>query len=155
MWKTFKGPYHKVFTKEKGNLIFGIYLDWVNPYGHGIGSKSISLGVIFLVCFNLPPDIRYKPHNIFVYGFTPTPHEPASSQVDNILKPLVEELKEFYQGIFFTKTHKHPEGQVLQIALGLLMGDNPAISKLGGFPGHSGNLFCPHCSLTLKETTAI
>lgn len=79
MWKSFKDQEGNIFTSQSGNLVFGLYLDWVNPHGLKVGGKSCSLGVILLTCFNLPPDIQYKPHNLFVYGFTPTPREPKSS----------------------------------------------------------------------------
>ena len=146
-WKNFKDSENQTFTLTSGNLVFGIYLDWLNPYGIKGHSKSISIGLIFLVCFNLPSDICYKPHNIFVYGFTPTPKEPKTIQLNNLLVPLISELQQLWTGVFFTKTHNHPSGRTLKAAILLLMGDIPAQRKLSGLADHSANLFCAHCNL--------
>ena len=40
MWKNFKGIDGSSFTKKSGNLIFGLYLDWVDPFGHKILGKT-------------------------------------------------------------------------------------------------------------------
>ena len=147
MWKEFKDKDQRVFTDTKGHLVFGLYLDWVNPYGLKPSGKSISIGVIFLICFNLPPEIRYKPHNMFIYGFTPTPIESKSAQLNNLLQPLVMELQELWNGVKFTKTHSNTNGRIIKAVLLPLIGDTPALRKVAGFASHSANIFCAHCNL--------
>lgn len=155
IWKTFKGKDENVFTSTSGNLIFGLYLDWLNPHGIKGGSKSISIGIIFLICFNLPPDQRYKPHNLFIYGFTPTPHEPKDTQLNHLLGPLMKELQDLWSGVRFSKSHHHPQGRTIKVALLPLIGDTPALRKVAGLASHSANLFCAHCNLHKDNITSL
>ena len=54
-----------------------------------------SVGAIYLVIQNLPRNVRYKKENIILVGIIPGPKEPKGS-VNSFLRPLIEELKEFW-----------------------------------------------------------
>lgn len=146
-WQNFLDETGESYPQQSGNFSFGLYLDWLNPHGVRSHSKSVSLGVISLICLNLPPSQRYKPHNMFVYGFTPTPKEPKSTQLKNLLEPLIEEFLDLWKGFFIPKTAKNPEGITIRGEIILLLGNTPALRKLGVFSSHSSNLFCAHCKL--------
>lgn len=148
MWKTFKGNSGEIYTQSSGNLVFGLYVDWFNPYGSGPFSKSLKTGVILLFCYNLPVEIRYKPHNVFIYGLTPPPKEPTAIQLNNLLEPLITNLNKLWKGVLYSKTHKNPGGRTIKVALWPILGDLPAIRKVCGASSHSAKKFCGHCHLT-------
>ena len=58
--------------------------------------KKKSIGIISLVCLNLPPDICYKPENMFLAGIVPGPNEPPLNTLSHYLRPLVEDLEQFW-----------------------------------------------------------
>ena len=147
MWKTFQDNNNQPFTKSKGNLLFGLYIDWVNPHGIKSHRKSVSIGIILLFCYNLPPETRYKPHKLFIYGFTPTPKETKLDQLNNLLEPLIADSQKLWTGVFFNKTHKYPEGRTIKAAILNIMGDLPAMHKISGLANTSAKLFCAHCNL--------
>ena len=72
---------------------FIINIDWFQPYKH----LTYSVGAIYLSVFNLPRQSRYKLHNICLVGIIPGPCEPQLT-VNKYIKPLVEELKDFWSG---------------------------------------------------------
>jgi hypothetical protein len=97
---------------------------------------------------NLPPTQQYKVENIFLFGIIPGPNEPSLDKVNHLLRPLVIELKEFWQGVFFESTSHHPQGRTIQAAIFPLIADLPALRKVGGFGSHSCTRFCSFCTLS-------
>lgn len=72
----FLGPDGRHFMdrpSQEGRLIFGLNMDGFNPYGNKDAGKSVSICGIYVVCFNLPPEVRYKAENIFLLGIVPGP----------------------------------------------------------------------------------
>lgn len=58
--KNFCGPDTRPFMEVQGNegrLVFGLNMDGFSPYSKRKGGKSVSVCGIYLVCFNLPPDV--------------------------------------------------------------------------------------------------
>ncbi|MBW0515157.1 hypothetical protein O181_054872 [Austropuccinia psidii MF-1] len=104
VWKTFVDNKNFKLTDNPENLVFGLYIDWTNPHGSKIVSRSISIGVIILIYFNLPPEQGYQYQNFFVYWLTPTSKEPTSDKLKNLLKLLVSEPQELWIGVHLTPT---------------------------------------------------
>ena len=149
LWKTFRKA-GSVFTATSGNLVFVLWCDWFNPHGKE-SRKKTSVGVMLLTCFNLPPSIRYKRENICLYGIMPGPSEPSTTEMNHFLKPLVNEMKEFWQGINFDSTAKHPiVGRTIHATLWPIHGDVPAMKKVTAFTAHSSRHFCSLCQITNK-----
>jgi hypothetical protein len=147
LWKTFRKA-GSVFTETSGNLVFGLWCDWFNPHGKEARKKT-SVGVMLLTCYNLPPTIRYKRENMCLYGIMPGPSEPSTTEMNHFLKPLVEEMKEFWQGINFNSTAKHPVvGRTIRAAIWPIHGDVPAMKKVSAFTAHSSRHFCSLCKIT-------
>lgn len=57
-------------------IVFGIFADAMSPFG---GSNN-SIFHVLLVCYNLPPEIRYKKENIQVLMLVDGPKEPIKFQ---------------------------------------------------------------------------
>ena len=97
-----------------------------------------------MVVNNLPRKIRYKRENIIIVGIIPGPKEPKLT-INSFLKPLVDELKEFWTGVFVT-CNKHPlKSLFIRAAVICCASDIPATRKLCGFVGYSAKLGCSKC----------
>ncbi|PBK60322.1 hypothetical protein ARMSODRAFT_898260, partial [Armillaria solidipes] len=43
---------------REGKLVFGFNQDGLNPYGNKTGDKKVSVGLMYMVCFNLLPHLQ-------------------------------------------------------------------------------------------------
>ena len=139
IWKEHVGP-NKLLDNDN-NLALSMNIDWFCPTQR---RRHISLGAIYLVVLNLPRRERYKVTNVILLGIIPNlPKEPHT--VESFLKPLVDELKAFWNHGIVLKSNKFPEGKRVRVALLSLSADLPAIKKLLGHLSHSANLGCSKC----------
>jgi len=106
-----------------------------------------------LFCLSLPPDLRYKPENVFIAGIIPGPHEPTVLGIHNILNPLVEELCGLWEGLQ-VELPTFPTYQV-RTALIALTSDLPAARKVAGFGSHSATYPCSHCYIRKQDLTSL
>ena len=139
VWRNFVGGADKKrkFTQQPGHLFFSLYVDWFNPFGNKVGHKSISVGAVILICLNIPLAERYKIENVFLFGIIPGPKEPKVEEINHILDPLVDEIKDLWEGVWFSETSQFPQGREIFVGLFPLIGDLPAMRKVAGFSGHS------------------
>ena len=110
----FSGPDGKHFSVsgEEGRYVFSLCVDFFNPLSNKQAGKKISVGLISLVCLNLPPELQYKPENMFLTGVIP--HEPPLNALNHYLTPLVDSLLNFWNpGVCFTCTEVYPWGQLI------------------------------------------
>lgn len=84
----------------------------------------------------------------------PGPGEPSTTEMNHFLRPLVDEMKDFWNGITFTSTSKFPQGRKIHAALWPIHGDVPAMKKVTGFTSHSSANFCTICHITRDEYRA-
>lgn len=108
-----------------------------------------------MICFNLPPDIRYRTQNMLIFGITPGPREPNSDQLQPCLAPLIEELQTLSNGVHFTPTSLHPRGRTIRVVVWPLIADVPAMQKVSGFSSHSSTNFCSICYITLDDINVV
>ena len=150
--RNFKGPHGRTHFSEgngEGRYVFSLSLDFFNPLGNKQAGKKISVGIISLVCLNLPPDIRYKPENMFLVGIIPGPNEPPLMSINFFLKPLVDDfLKLWEPGIYFSRTDGHRDGRLVRCAIVCVVCDLPAAKKTAGFAAHNHTHFCTYCHCT-------
>lgn len=138
VWKCFNGEKYDFFTVERN---FGVMLnvDWFQPFKH----TNYSVGAIYLTILNLPRTERFKKKNIILIGLIPDMKtEPPTN---TFIEPLVDELKEAWQG-FSMKSFKSPSQPVtFKLALICVGCDIPASRKLCGFLGHAATKGCNKC----------
>ncbi|MBW0472127.1 hypothetical protein O181_011842 [Austropuccinia psidii MF-1] len=100
-----------------------------------------------LICLNLPPSEILKLENVYVAGIIPGPKEPTALQFNYLLMPLIEDLKELWQGYRFSTTSTSLSGSFIRVAILTTIADVVAMRKLTGFISHSGNHFCNFCTI--------
>ena len=153
--RDFTGPDGLPFMqkpKEEGRLVFGLNMDGFHPHGSREAGKKTTICGIYLVCFNLPPALRFKMENVFLLGIVPGPQEPSTHQVNHLLRPLVDDLLLLWNsGIFLTRTARYPFGRLVRGALVPVICDLPAARRVAGLGGHSSGHFCSECLLKLAD----
>lgn len=130
------GPDGKAFSDGppgEGRLVWNLSVDWFNPLLNKAAGKSISTGSMVMSCANLPPSIRFRPENLYLVAIIPGPKEPSTDQMNHFLKPVVDDLLPAWaNGIYFSRTYRHPEGRNVRSVLCGLVADMPARRKVAG-----------------------
>ena len=90
LWN-FKGPDNKHFghKEDEGRYVFSLGVDFFNPLSNKQSGKKVSMGIISLVCLNLPPNICYKSEHMCLVGIIPDPHKPLLMTLNHYLTPLL------------------------------------------------------------------
>lgn len=156
VFRNFKGPDGRQWLDApptEARLIFSLFVDWFNPFGNKAAGKSASVGAIYMVCMNLPIQLRYRTENVYLVGVIPGPHEPSIHHINHFLRPLIDELLSFWHtGIFFSRTADYLCGRLVRAAVIPLICDLPALRKIGGFAHFSSSEgACSHCLLSKDE----
>ena len=142
VWKSFKineNDNVPFVEASKSNLMFNFNLDWFQAYT----GAQYSVGAIYMTILNIDRKSRNLRKNVIFVGLMPGPYEPHLQQINNYLKPLIDELKILMgEGIkMMTDT-----GEVLvraAVTLGSL--DLPAAAKSFGFTSHNATFACRKC----------
>ena len=137
---------------EEGRYVFSLCIDYFNPLGNKQAGKKKSIGLISMVCLNLPPEMRYKPENMFLFGIIPGPNEPPLACFNHYLHILIEELLEFwYSGVRFSRTDTCYYGRVVRCALICVVSDLLAARKVNGFAAVGHMQMCAICHCMRKQ----
>lgn len=139
IWKEFLTVDEVPFLSEPHNYGLLLNVDWLQPYKH----VEYSVGVIYLVILNLPRSIRYKRENIILYGVIPGPCEPSLT-INSYLLPLVNELRELWEGVQLKLPTSRNSAKFRCALLGVAC-DLPAARKCCGFLSFCANLGCSRC----------
>jgi hypothetical protein len=111
---------------------------------------------------------RYRAENTIICGMTPGPKEPTAEQLQNYLKPIVDDLIQLYDHGITVKGPGHSNGEVslfqltsypfhsigirVRVALVAIIADHPALCKLCGFADHShNNAPCTKCCVSREN----
>ena len=137
---------------SEGRYVLGLSVDAFNPFLNKQAGKKASVTAIYMVLLNLPPSSRYKVENMYLAGVIPGPQEPSLTQINHLLRPLIDELLEFWDpGVWYTRTPHCPSGKLIRAALVPLICDLKAARQVMGHGSHSAKKFCSICSLSLER----
>jgi hypothetical protein len=84
------------FNRDTWNVHIGLAMDGVMLYNTSAASYSCSL--VFVIPYNLPPSLCMKYEYIFLCLIISSPDHPGT-HIDVMLKPLIEELKQLWEGV--------------------------------------------------------
>lgn len=114
------------------HLLFSLNSDGFNPYGmKPAGSHYQTVGV-YMALLSLPPNLRHRPENIFMATLAPGPKPPKGEAFNGVLKPIVDDLCQLWNGVKYSKTTKFPQGRLVRAAVGCLVNDLPAAHDIVG-----------------------
>ncbi len=140
---------HKPFVRTiEGELrfVFSFNQDAFNPYGNKVAKKVVQIGGMYMALLNLPPAIRHDIENIFLAGIVPGPKEPSKHEINHVLRPLVDDLLEFWHsGVFYTRAYNYPKGVLVRVALVPVVCDLPAACQIAGFGAYNSGHDCLDC----------
>jgi len=141
---------------SEGRYVFGLSVDAFNPFLNKQAGKKASSTAIYMVCFNLPPSTRYKVENMYLAGVIPGPREPSLTQINHLLRPLVDELVQFWNsGVWYTRTPLYHSGRLVKVALVPLICDLKAARQVMGHGSHSATKFCSICTQPWDERDSL
>lgn len=150
--REFRDATGQLFIREAGTelrLVWALCVDWYNPRTNKASGKSVSTGVIAMICLSLPPEIRYLEENVYLCGIIPGPHEPSVDATNHFMEPLMHDLAVSYEcGIHYSRTYEYPSGRTSRSAIIPVIADTLASKKVTGHHGHSSHrYFCSRCRL--------
>ncbi|EJD33646.1 hypothetical protein AURDEDRAFT_76841, partial [Auricularia subglabra TFB-10046 SS5] len=133
-------------------LLFSLAIDWFTAHGGKQAGKKWSIGAIYLVCQNLPLEIRFRAENVCLVGIIPGRTKPLGSAVNWFLRRVVDEFVTFYErGVWYTQTFKFESGRLVRAAIGPVVCDLDAARGIAGLGSVSHTLFCSLCSATKHQ----
>ncbi|QRV80005.1 Transposase family Tnp2 protein [Ceratobasidium sp. AG-Ba] len=129
------------------SLVMMLHFDFFNPFTNKTSGKVRSIGCFFMVCLNLPADVRYNASNAYLVSMVPGPKEIKAEHLHAFIKPIVDDMLEMYSpGIWVARTHKCPRGRRVRAAIGIKSMDIPAARGTGGFASHGHTCLCHLCN---------
>lgn len=154
--REFKGPDSRTHFslaggEGTGRYLFSLSFDSFNPFRNMAAGKKLSIGMISLVCLNLPIEIRNEPENMFLAGIIPGPNEPPLDAINPYIRPIVDTFLEFWKGVRFTRTCLWDLGRLVFCAIIVVVCDSPASRKIGGFASFGQEHFCTFCRCNKTE----
>jgi hypothetical protein len=114
---------------------------------YNTSASSYSCWTVFAISYNLPPTLCMKYEYMFLCLIIPGPDHPIS-HINVMLKPIIEELKQLWQGV---KAYDYDQKQKFNLRVVYLWSvhDFKAYSIFSGW-SCNGLLTCPIC---MKETS--
>lgn len=144
VWTDIKDGEGISFSFMPRTILFTLNVDCFNPFASH-SSSTYSTGAMYLTINNLPRDIRYHPENVILLGVLPSRKEPKTSQINNYLKLMVDELIELYNGMWCRTYSSRDQVVLIRAALLNVACDTPAARKISGFTSHSSAFTCHKC----------
>jgi hypothetical protein len=154
-WKHIDSVYPG-FALEERNIRLGLALDGVNPFSNQ--SLSHSTWPVVLLNYNLPPWLVTKRFFLMLALLIPGKESVTSENVDVYLAPLIEELKQLWEGIEAVDASAERVNRkfTLKAILMWCIHDFPAYGLVSGqvTKGYKGYTECG-LSVTTRRSTAL
>ncbi|WOH08702.1 hypothetical protein DCAR_0728148 [Daucus carota subsp. sativus] len=138
-WKHFDNTYPD-FAKDSRSIRMGLASDGFNPFSNL--SSTYSLWPVILIPYNMPPWASPNGTNNLMALLIPGPKSPGKD-FDVFLQPLIEELKELWDGIDAYDSYTNCMFKLRAVVLWTIS-DFPAYAYLSGW-STAGKLACPVC----------
>lgn len=152
--RNFKDVDEKSFFRDRQGelrLAFSLNVDGFHPL-HMLESKqTLSCTAIYMVVLNFPPTLRYLFRNMYLAGVIPGPGKPSLDQINHVLSLLVQELLDFWRGVFYTITFASASGLLTKGVMIPLVCDMLAARQICGLGSATSTWFCTCCFLTIQE----
>jgi hypothetical protein len=94
-WKVLDA-FDSSFAVELRNVRFSLAIDGFSPFN--LTAPYYSCWLVFVVPYNLTPALCMKYEFIFLCLVIPGPDHPRT-KIDVMMRPLIEELKIFWEGV--------------------------------------------------------
>lgn len=133
-------------------LAFMVYHDFFNPFSNKMAGKQRSVGVVLMVCLNLPAEIRYNRENVYATSVIPGPSEPSGDEINHFIHPIVENFRQHFDpGVWISRTYKYPNGRHIRSAVVLESMDLIAARQWSGLGPPTHTYLCSCCWVTQDE----
>lgn len=153
--RAFEGPTPRtLFVDRQGEGRYGFALNYdsFNVEGMRVRGASTSTGLISMACLNLPPEIRYKPENMYCL-IIPGPKSPSLTQLNHYFRPLVSDMVVAWdKGVRFSRTALHPTGRTTRSAIIMGVMDLPAARHASQLAPPTSHYYCSVCKCWHKST---
>jgi hypothetical protein len=128
------------FARDARNVRIGLATDEFTLYN--MSASSYSCWPVFAILYNLPPALCMKYEYMFMCLIIPGPDNPRPS-INVMLKPLIEELKQLWQGV---EAYDYDQKKKFNLRVAYLWSIND-FKMYNIFSGWSCNglLTCPIC----------
>lgn len=101
-----------------------------------------------LLCYNMPPEIRFKEWNTVMFGLIPGPRSPTQ-RMDTFMRPLIDEFLKLGQqyGVETLDAFRNNRRFILRAYLCVVGADMMARLKMMGTLGHRAKRYCEYCEV--------
>ncbi|GKV09925.1 hypothetical protein SLEP1_g21358 [Rubroshorea leprosula] len=139
-WKHFD-VVHPSFASDPRNVRLGLATDGFNLWSHS--SRSYSCWPVFIVVYNLPPEMCMRPEFTFLTLIISGPKSPGKN-IDVFLRPLIDDLKRLWLSGVETFDSFHKQNFTMRAMLMWTITNFPGYGMVSGWSTH-GRLSCTHC----------
>ena len=138
-WKALDS-FDPAFASEERNVRIGLATDGFTPFN--MTAASYSCWPVFAIPYNLPPEDCMKSEIMFLCLIIPGPEHPGV-KLNVMLEPLIEELKELWEGV---EAYDYYTKQKFNLRAAYLWSVHDFLAS-GIFAGWrvNGRLACPIC----------
>jgi hypothetical protein len=137
---------------ENLRLVFLVYHDFFNLFSNKMAGKQRSVGMVLMVCLNLPPEIRYNRENLYAVSVIPGPLEPSGAEINHFMHPIVESLRQHFDpGVWISRTSKYPNGRHIRSAAVVESMDLIAARQWSGLGPPTHTYLCSCCWVRQQE----